>query len=357
MQTQQATYLDFLGQPNTKMLIPVFQRIYTWSPWQCEELWDDICRAGATGEEHFIGSIVYTQEDVEGGVFRNIVDGQQRTTTVILLLIALRDYLREHGTTAAGNTAQQIEDRFLYNTAGDQRGLKFIAAPADHETLVHVLGDGELPESYKVSHRILKNRDFFVERMAADGFDPDVLWRGLESLFAIVIELGGGDNPQLIFEGINSKGMSLATSDLLRNKLFYGDDEAKQEFLLDTYWEPIEALFEGDKDQSNFNAALRAWLVEQDSSLEKYTPYELYSGFRKYVNESYTGTTEDLMSSLFDHCKRFKHMINAPMNKKHIDWSTGETGFGKGYGVTVGVATSKIYNGGAGVSSRGRMFP
>ena len=360
MKTQQETYLDFLGRPDTKMAIPVFQRMYTWSPWQCEELLDDIVKAGTNDETHFIGSIVFTSEQLDAAhgncELRNIVDGQQRTTTVTLLFTALRDYLREHGDTC-GLSAQDIEDRYLYVTAPNgTRSVKFTAAPADHATYLYLLEGADKPEDYRFSKRIERNYRFFADQFASEGFDFNVLLKGLGQLFAIVVELSGDDNPQLIFEGINSKGMALNTGDLLRNKLFYGNDEAEQERLLATYWEPIEALFEEDEDESNFNAALRMWLVSKDEELEKYTPYELYSGFRKYLNESYEGTTQDLMAELLEHCKKFRRLIDAPMVKKHLNWATGETGFGKGYGVTVGMATQSMYNAAVGATG-GRMFP
>ena len=360
MKTEQATYLDFLGAPSTRMAIPVFQRMYTWSPWQCEELWDDIIKAGQNDETHFIGSIIYTREQADAAAcgaaeLRSIVDGQQRTTTVMLLFIALRDWLREHGETC-GLNAQMVEERYLYNVAADgSRSMKFTAAPADHATLAYILEGGEKPERYRFSNRIERNYRFFADQMAAEGFDLKVMLHGLRQLFAIIVELDGDDNPQLIFEGINSKGMALNTGDLLRNKLFYGNDQAEQERLLTTYWEPIEALFADDEDETNFNACLRMWLVGKDASLEKYTPYELYSGFRKYLNESYAGSTEDLMSELLEHCESFRRLINTPMTKKHLDWASGETGFGKGYGVTVGIATQSMYQ--KATSTPTKMFP
>ena len=169
--------------------------------------------------------------------------------------------------------------------------------------------------------------------------------------------LAGTASYLFYYKGISTigaaKGMALNTGDLLRNKLFYGNDQSEQERLLVTYWEPIEALFE--EDESLFNACLRMWLVGKDASLEKYTPYELYSGFRKYLNESYEGSTEDLMRELLEHCENFRRLIKSPMTKKHIDWATGETGFGKGYGVTVGIATRSMYHAATGMPTK--MFP
>lgn len=357
LETKQATYLDFLGTPRVRMAIPVFQRVYTWGVWQCEELLEDIMRAGVDGEDHFIGSLVYTRDEADGSegydAFYNIVDGQQRTTTVNLLLIALRDFLRERdgeacggefskageacgidadaigpGGEACGIDADAIEARFLYlETPEGGRVRKFIAAPADAETFQSVLEKTPLPVSYLTSEAVLANYRYFMNELEG-GLNLDTLWRGLGCLLAIVVELGTEDNPQLIFEGINSKGLSLASSDLLRNKLFYGNDEAEQENLLGTYWEPLEALFADDPDQKQFNAALRYWLCEQDPELERHTTYELYSVFRKFINERYEGTTEELMRELLEACTYFKSMIKSPPMQKHLVWAEGETSVG-----------------------------
>lgn len=326
MQTSQASYLDFLGTAGAQLSIPVFQRQYSWGVWQCEELWEDILNAGQASEEHFIGSIVYTEEPASGecGIERlfNVVDGQQRTTTVSLLLTALRDHLAASGGNVCGLSAAQIDERFLHVQGGGAKAPKLSAAPGDQATYASLLDGAPLPASYKVSTCMTANYAFFKEKL--ESADLEGMWHGLESLFAIIVLLDGDDDPQLIFEGINSKGMSLATSDLLRNKLFYGADEAEQQRLLEQYWEPIEAIFDNGTDQLSFNAALRCWLVGKDSSLEKHNRHELYSVFRKFVNESYQGTIEELMSELLEHCRSFKEQIRGPQVKRHLDWAVGE---------------------------------
>ena len=326
MQTHQANYLEYLETPGTQLSIPVFQRQYSWGVWQCEELWEDILRAGVASEEHFIGSIVYTEEPAGGqrGVERlfNVVDGQQRTTTVSLLLLALRDHLAATGGSVCGLDAAQVDARYLHLQGADGRAPKLSAAPGDQATYASLLDGTPLPQRYKVSGCMTTNYAYFKDKLALGELEQ--MWRGLERLFAIIVMLDGDDDPQLIFEGINSKGVSLATSDLLRNKLFYGADEAEQQRLLEQYWEPIEALFDNGTNQLAFNAALRCWLVEKDSSLEKHNRHELYSVFRKFVNESYQGSIEELMGELLEHCRSFKEQIRGPQVKRHLDWAVGE---------------------------------
>ncbi|MDO4503373.1 MAG: DUF262 domain-containing protein [Coriobacteriia bacterium] len=350
MKTELATYLDFLGTPKTQMCIPVFQRIYTWGAWQCEELWGDILKAGASGDEHFIGTVVYTVEEacaedsvrgVEGLSFDepaegesagsvsspdpaaaagvdwlyNIVDGQQRTTTIFLLFIALRDYLRASGKTAAG-----IEREFLYLPSDEGRTQKFIAAPADKNTLAAIMGNADMPEEYLVSQCVVDNFAFFQEKLP--DADLDQVWRGLQRLYAIAIKLESDDNPQFIFESINSKGMNLATIDLLRNRMFFEQDPQTQERLLEEYWMPLETLFENDPNQVKFSAALRYWLVCKDRTAKKYSRFEIYSVFRKYVEAHYPPErTEELMSDLLASCKRFKAMLKGPQMKQHLEWA------------------------------------
>ncbi|MDO4182207.1 MAG: DUF262 domain-containing protein [Coriobacteriia bacterium] len=328
MQTQQTTYLDFLGTPDARMAIPVFQRVYSWTEWQCEELWNDICAAGATGEAHFIGSIVYLSEDMpqaddgQPAQLFSIVDGQQRTVTMTLLFAALRDYLKATESTIAGVTAADVARCFLYVGPADAPVRKLIGAPADEETLAAVLNYTQLPEDYKVSKGVVDNYYFFLGKLQ-EGFDPEVLWTGLQLLFAIVVRLDETDNTQLIFEGLNSKGLPLSTSDLLRNRLFFGNTEAEQKHLVETYWEPLEALFANDEDLTIFDAALRCWLVAQDPSLKKCSRYELYSAFRNYLNNGYKGTTEELMAALLHHCDIFRKLMHSPKMKQHVEWAKG----------------------------------
>ncbi len=406
MITRQQTYLEFLSTPRVRMAIPVFQRVYTWGVWQCDELFEDIIKAGSSEEDHFIGSIVYTKEELfpehnthlaepsdatektlsidcedagkdgnknaspadidtsEKISLFNIVDGQQRTTTTYLLLIALRDYLQEHNSKVCNLSPEDIEDTYLYmdidaldekttesvqnapdgsaattkdastnKTQAQPRTLKFIAAPADKATLAAILNKTPMPESYLVSKCVVDNYNYFKEMLPKTNLD--VMWRGLSNLFAIVVELGQTDNPQLIFEGINSKGMSLATSDLLRNRMFFEQDTPTQERLLSQYWEPLEALFEDDPTQNHFNAAIRRWLVEQDSSLEDRSRWELYSVFRKYIDKHYPNSTEKLMQELLESCTEFKHMIKSPPMRKHLDWAEGHTEFNGASGHTM----------------------
>lgn len=404
MKTSQETYLEFLSKPHVRMAIPVFQRVYTWGVWQCDELFEDILHAGKSQESHFIGSIVYTREEIAssaysesdlsaesatadnsddaesataqtgdvpavnsssaasvgtiaqtGGKFDlfNIVDGQQRTTTTYLLLIALRDHLRDAGGTVCSMSAEDIEDTYLYMQAQASTGgaaaagsetesaasnskarlEKFIAAPADKATLAAILNKTDMPENYLISKCVVDNYNYFKDMLTKVNLDD--MWRGLNNLFAIVVELGSTDNPQLIFEGINSKGMSLATSDLLRNRMFFEQDKPTQERLLVRYWEPLEALFEDDPTQNHFNAAIRRWLVEQDSTLENRSRWELYSVFRKYIDTHYPNNTEALMKELLESCTEFKHMIKSPPMRKHLDWAEGHTEFNGASGHTM----------------------
>lgn len=369
LKTELATYLDFLGTPNTQMAIPVFQRIYTWGTWQCDELWRDILKAGSGNESHFIGTVVFTSEEVgandavrgvqglgleapeddipaEGanaadsagtanpaGVesLFGIVDGQQRTTTVFLLFIALRDYLRETGKTAAGKTADDIEREFLYIENDGARTQKFIAAPADKDTLAAILDKTTMPEDYLTSQCVVKNFAFFKEKLPET--DLDQMWAGLRSLYAITIKLESSDNPQFVFESINSKGMSLATIDLLRNRMFFEQDAETQDRLIRQYWEPLEALFDDDPNQVKFSAALRYWLVCKDRYAKKYSRFEIYSVFRKYVDAHYPiERTEELMADLLESSQRFKAMLKGPQMKQHIEWAQGseKVDFGTG---------------------------
>ncbi|MDO4183089.1 MAG: hypothetical protein Q4E12_05735, partial [Coriobacteriia bacterium] len=199
---------------------------------------------------------------------------------------------------------------------------KFIAAPADKNTLAAILDKSPLPDEYLVSQCVVDNFAFFVDKLP--NTDLDQMWRGLKSLYAISIQLESDDNPQFVFESINSKGMSLATIDLLRNRMFFEQDPATQDLLLAQYWEPLEALFDDDPGQVKFSAALRYWLITKDKTAKKYSRFEIYSVFRKYTEEHYPpDQTEELMRDLLEGCKKFKTMLKGPQVKQHIEWAEG----------------------------------
>ena len=231
----------FLANSETAFAIPVYQRNYDWTQMQCQQLFNDILAVGADESlsGHFIGSIVYVHDDVytvSGLRELTIIDGQQRLTTLTLIFIALY----RHATTAGKEQqAQRIYKTFLINEfAEDTEKLKLKPTEDNKAALAQIM---DPKEAVKVSgySRLIENFRFFESRI--DDVNFDIVQRGLSKLIFVDIALERGkDNPQRIFESLNSTGLELSQADLIRNYILMGLSRKEQERIFRKFWEPIE---------------------------------------------------------------------------------------------------------------------
>lgn len=267
----------------TQFVIPVFQRDYSWTETQCEQLWKDILLIAndPTVRGHFMGSVVYVSTgDTSAGFTRwLLIDGQQRVTTLTLLLAALRDHIVEakwKGTDDSP-TATRIEAYFLKNVQEEgNRRHKLVLRRHDQETLRAILDSAELP--LNPSQRILENYEYFREQIAFA--DPDDVYRGLDRLIVVDVTLDRGtDDPQLIFESLNSTGIDLSQSDLIRNYILMRLPEKEQTELYDSYWSKLESLFRGS--EKTFDAFLRDYLAFKTKASKQEKADEIYHAFRR----------------------------------------------------------------------------
>ena len=232
---------------NKQFIIPVFQRDYSWTIEQCYQMWTDIMDIrGGDGGGHFLGSFVYV-EGSAGAAFSSwlVIDGQQRLTTLTLLLIALRDHIQETHWVGEDPTPERIDAYFLKNMheTGD-RNYKLALRCHDDETL-RTLVDGKDPsEMEKNSELIIEAYRYFKELLSSPEADPDKVYRGIARLNIVDVKLEPRiDNPQLVFESLNSTGVDLSQSDLIRNYLLMGLPEEEQTRLYNNYWSKPEMLF------------------------------------------------------------------------------------------------------------------
>jgi predicted transport protein len=267
----------------TQFVIPVFQRDYSWTETQCEQLWKDLLLIAndPTSRGHFMGSVVYVSTgDTSAGFTRwLLIDGQQRVTTLTLLLAALRDHIVEtkwKGTDDSP-TATRIEAYFLKNVQEEgNRRHKLVLRRHDQETLRAILDSSELPPN--PSDRIHENYEYFREQIASA--DPDDIYRGLDRLIVVDVTLDRGtDDPQLIFESLNSTGIDLSQSDLIRNYILMRLPEKQQTELYDSYWSKLESLFRGS--EKTFDAFLRDYLAFKTKASKQEKADEIYQAFRR----------------------------------------------------------------------------
>ena len=219
-----------------------------WGAKQCAQLWRDIIRAGKDygSKGHFLGSVVYIAAEENTAAIPRwlLIDGQQRMTTLTLIIAALRDRLRDQpsdpniDTDDGLPTPEELEDYYLRNRHGKaDRRHKLRLRRTDFETLSSMVGGEQLPDAF--SERISENFRFLSELVA--GEDPRIVYNGIKKLIVIDVSLARGqDDPQMIFESLNSTGVDLTQADLIRNFVLMRLDEETQSSLYQAHWQPIE---------------------------------------------------------------------------------------------------------------------
>lgn len=264
MKATEAKLLDFLKK-SPQFVIPIYQRTYSWTERECRQLWDDILRTGRNDDiaAHFVGSIVY----IEKGLYQVssqspllVIDGQQRLTTVMLLLEALA---RRLGDTEPldGFSAKKLRSYYLLNPLEEgERGFKLLLTQTDKSSLLALVQQKAKPA--EPSLRVTENFALFEEQVRALGDDLLPLCRGLAKLVIVDISLSRDqDNPQLIFESMNSTGRELSQADLIRNFILMGLEPAHQKRLYEEHWRPMEIAFGQEAYGSHFDSFMRHYLT------------------------------------------------------------------------------------------------
>ena len=267
----------------TQFVIPVFQRDYNWTETECEQLWNDVLGIATdpTDRGHFLGSVVYVSTGDSSAGFTRwlLIDGQQRVTTLTLLLIALRDHIADSGWKGSehGPTAKRIDAYFLKNVEEEgDRQHKLVLRRHDQDTLRALLDRKE--PTQEISERISDNYEFFREQL--NDADPEDVYRGIGRLVVVDVTLDRGiDNAQLIFESLNSTGMDLSQSDLIRNFILMGLPEREQTQLYETYWSKIETLFRGS--EQTFDAFVRDYIALRTKASKQEKADKIYFAFRR----------------------------------------------------------------------------
>ena len=290
MQIRQEGLLDFMGKADVRFSIPVFQRVYSWNARQCEELWDDVMRAGATGGGgHFMGMLLYSidAQGWEGIEQFDVIDGQQRLTTATLLLCALARLHDENDNDVEGLSAGDLRSRFLRCGHQGRAHGKLALSDMDRDTLFALIGAGDMPE--EPAGRLIENLELFYGYMRQPDFDVERLWRGLQRLDIASVQLAPEDSPQLVFESLNSKGMVLSLADRLRNLVVMIDDgtSSSEEGLYETSWLPFErAVADAGIEGLDATAVLEAWLAESYRDIRIFDRSDVYGVLKSHLRDA-----------------------------------------------------------------------
>lgn len=321
MIVEQQDFLDFLGSEGARFAIPAYQRVYSWNENQCEELWLDILRAGRADRNHFLGTVLYAKEEGSGAdeVLFSVIDGQQRMTSVSLILLALFRYLKAHG--EGGIDAEELRNRYLYTMAADgDKVLRFTPSYHDIEPYLAELEERQ-PESATAINR---NLAYFESKMSEDDFDLSELEHGLRHLVVIAVEVEDPQMAQSIFEGINSKGMPLNVADMIRNYLLLAESHDEQTRLYEEYWKPSQEMFAPDPGSLRLNTGIKSWISIRLRAAKILSPDQVYSSFKKYVEDVYRGDKEPILRELRGFCLMWAENYRYHGTKKYksgSDWA------------------------------------
>ncbi|WP_202146183.1 DUF262 and DUF1524 domain-containing protein [Helicobacter pylori] len=299
-----------------QLVIPIYQRVYSWEKEQCKELWDDIIKTGGDDkmDRHFIGSILYALDGItHSDNALLIIDGQQRLTTITLLLIALRDHWSDK--------RKEIEDHYLINSDKDgDKKFRLILSDSDKDTLLYLI-DKNRREPSKLSSKIVENFKLFEEWISKNTNKLETIFKGLEKLMIVYIALekGKGD-PQLIFESMNSKGMELAQTDLIRNYIVMETEIEKQEGFYNKYWRAMEEEFEQSKRKDLFNKFVRHYLTIKTREIPNIN--KVYAAFKDYRQKEGIAI-EDLLKDLQKYCGYFCQIVFKKEADKDLNKALG----------------------------------
>lgn len=309
---------------NKQFLIPVYQRYYSWDIEQCRRLWNDIVDMHKRNKAgHFVGSIVNIAEQaMPTGVQKYmIIDGQQRMTTLTLLLLALRDYAIQHPEDTTINS-RRVDNMLLKNEyeVGDER-YKLLLTETDRDILIRLVESKPIPDGTK--SRLIDNYKFFSGKIADRDLQPAEIYESIGKLQIVNITLDRTmDDAQAIFESLNSTGKELSESDLIRNYVLMGLEPSEQTYVYEHLWRPMEQLFVYETQDSVVDSFFRHYLTMKLTRIPKQG--RVYEEFKLYHLNCEFGTIRELCQDLLNYAKFytdivFKRSNNAELKRLYED--------------------------------------
>lgn len=309
MKGSEIMLLQFMDSASNRYIIPVYQRKYSWKIDNCRQLYDDLKKMIVNQRSsHFFGSIVSSVVPNGSKVEYHIIDGQQRLTTITLLLLAMRNLIVKGRLLSQENSlADQINERFLISKWADEGDkIKLRPVKSDRVALEKLFAADE--EEYDLASNLTINYQYFCDILLKQEVMVEQLYGAINKLQIISITLERDDNAQLIFESLNSTGLALSEGDKIRNYILMGLSPEDQYKYYDKYWAKIERCTEDDV--SNF---VRDYL----SIKQQMTPTisNVYQAFKKYVSQAQI-STEPLLEDLLRYARLYEKLLKADSGLK-----------------------------------------
>lgn len=296
-----------LEKPFSELIIPVYQRNYDWQLKQCERLFDDLEEILETDRtKHFFGAIVLKPSKFDWLV----IDGQQRLTTISLLLLALVRAIEDGDISASGDElATKIEHRYLrYSSDSADPSLK-LKPVKDDATAYNRLFHNE--SDTVASSNVTANYKFFRERLTATKFSADEIFEAIERLEIMDLSLEEFDEPQRIFETLNSTGLELKEADKVRNFVLMGNQTQDQEDLYEKHWNRIEKNSEFETDKF-----IRAYLTHQTGSIPR--QQDVYEAFKTFAKQRGL-EMEELLADMHAFSRYYKQIRKGATGLSSVD--------------------------------------
>lgn len=304
--------IKYLDGASKRFIIPVYQRNYDWKMEHCKQLYDDLVKIiRQNRKSHFFGSIVSVQS--ESGTMEEflIIDGQQRLTTISLLLLAIYHLLSSGKMVSRDH---QLTDKILKKYLIDEyepeeKRIKLKPIKNDQKAF-GILFDQD--EEYIPDSNLTINYRYFYDRIQHGELDIDELFDAICKLEIINISLNHEDNPQLIFESLNSTGLNLSEGDKIRNYILMGLPNDQQTKFYEKYWNRIESYT--DYDVSSF---VRDYLSIKQQSTPNMN--SVYPTFKKYVEDAEVADIEPLLKDLLEYAKRYAFLIKGGHSDERLN--------------------------------------
>lgn len=322
MQGSETMLFQYMEGSSKRFIIPVYQRNYDWKIEQCKKLFDDLIKVHEENRKsHFFGSIVSAKDENLGMQEYLIIDGQQRLTTVSLMLLALHNLIEEDKIKVDNKSlSEKIKNEFLIDKYEDKETrIKLKPVKNDAKAFIALMEDEE--DLVKLSN-ITINYNYFYNRIERNEISGDNLYKAFCKLQIINIYLGDGDNPQLIFESLNSTGLDLSEGDKIRNYILMDIKPTKlQEKYYEKYWHKIEKA-------TNFEVSLfmRDYLsikMQSTPAMKKiYVKFKEFmesKPFHNSIEPNKLKERELLMEDLLSYAKRYEILLKANSSNKELN--------------------------------------
>lgn len=311
MKGSECRLIEYMQGSMKRFIIPVYQRNYDWKTENCKQLYDDLVKVVKTNRKsHFFGSIVSVYNPSGHNMEYLVIDGQQRLTTVSLLFLAMYNLMTK-GIVEPSNPylGKQIFEDFLVDKYQPKETRIKLKPVKNDQTAFGKLFDDE--SDYIIGSNLTANYNYFYERIQKREITIDQLFDAIFRLEIINIELNSEDDPQLIFESLNSTGLDLSEGDKIRNFILMGLPTNLQDEYYEKYWNKIEECTKYD-----VSSYIRDYLSIKQQAIP--SQKRIYANFKDFVEFSNI-QTEDLLEEILAYANRYKVLLNGGTNSKSLN--------------------------------------